>query len=266
MKQSHTSPNSTWTQLLKLSTVGQEGPVCHRRQRHEGISPHLTTEELAKARNYWISLSQRDHFCLEIESLKNDSITPESSSLFVLHPFMDSSGLVRVGGRVQDLVRFKASYHSSWETSDHETHNLVGTHAINCYMLGLLSSWHLCVVIIISLVVVKPFHPSLASASSAAELRSSRRVNSWDNFLLNAALQAPYLITGPFYIKYGSVRKPTIIKAYVCIFLSQGSSFGVCCRSDHRRVYRYSPTFHCPSITDSTLLEAMVKGIYTSLL
>ena len=75
---------------------------CHRRQRREGISPHLTTEELAKARNYWISLSQRDHFCLEIESLKNDSITPESSSLFVLHPFMDSSGLVRVGGRVRN--------------------------------------------------------------------------------------------------------------------------------------------------------------------
>ena len=25
---------------------------------------------------------------------------------------------------------------------------------------------------------------------------------------------------GPFYIKYGSVRKPTIVKAYVCIFVS----------------------------------------------
>ena len=75
---------------------------CHHRQRREGISPHLTTEELAKARNYWISLSQRDHFCLEIESLKNNSITLESSSLFVLHPFMDSSGLVRVGGRVRN--------------------------------------------------------------------------------------------------------------------------------------------------------------------
>lgn len=25
---------------------------------------------------------------------------------------------------------------------------------------------------------------------------------------------------GPFYIKYGSLRKPTIVKAYVCIFVS----------------------------------------------
>ena len=25
---------------------------------------------------------------------------------------------------------------------------------------------------------------------------------------------------GPFYIKYGFVRKPTIVKAYVCIFVS----------------------------------------------
>ena len=25
---------------------------------------------------------------------------------------------------------------------------------------------------------------------------------------------------GPFYIKYGSVRKPTIVKGYVCIYVS----------------------------------------------
>ena len=26
--------------------------------------------------------------------------------------------------------------------------------------------------------------------------------------------------TGPFYVKYGSVHEPTVIKAYVCIFVS----------------------------------------------
>ena len=66
------------------------------------MSPHLTTEELIKADNYWISLSQKEHFSLEIESLENDSITSESGPLFMLHPFVDFNGMVPVGGRVQN--------------------------------------------------------------------------------------------------------------------------------------------------------------------
>ena len=61
--------------------------------------------------------------------LPGDRISQERlhhSRVFVLHPFMDSSGLVRVGGRVRN-ARISLS---SWETADHETHNLVGTHAI----------------------------------------------------------------------------------------------------------------------------------------
>ena len=67
------------------------------------MSPHLTTEEVIKADNYCISLSQKDHFSLEIESFKNNSIVSESSPLFVLHPFVDSNGIVQVGGRVQNV-------------------------------------------------------------------------------------------------------------------------------------------------------------------
>ena len=49
-----------------------------------------------------MALLQSDHFFLEIESLKIVSIAPESSPQFVLHPFVDSDGLVRVGGRMEN--------------------------------------------------------------------------------------------------------------------------------------------------------------------
>ena len=26
--------------------------------------------------------------------------------------------------------------------------------------------------------------------------------------------------TGPVYLKYGSIRKPTVVKAYICVFVS----------------------------------------------
>ena len=78
--------------------------------RKEG-SPHLTSEELVKAETYWVSLSQRAHFSQEIESLQSNSPTPESSPLFVLHPFVDSSGLVQVGGRMQNARISYASRH-----------------------------------------------------------------------------------------------------------------------------------------------------------
>ena len=63
---------------------------CRSREHRVGVLSHLSTEELVKADNYWMALSQSDHFFLEIESLKIVSIAPESSPQFVLHPFVDS--------------------------------------------------------------------------------------------------------------------------------------------------------------------------------
>ena len=74
---------------------------CRHQEHHQGISQCLTTEDLARVEEYWISLSQKDCFCQDIESLKNDSVIHKSSPLFALHPFMDSNGLVRVGGRLE---------------------------------------------------------------------------------------------------------------------------------------------------------------------
>ena len=78
-----------------------------RNQESQRITSYLTTEELLRADHYWIFYSQQDHFSPEIGCLRLNSTIPESSSLFPLHPFIDSNGLVRVGSRIQNA---KISY------------------------------------------------------------------------------------------------------------------------------------------------------------
>lgn len=56
---------------------------------------------------------------------------------------------------------------------------------------------------------------------------------------------------GPFQIKYGHVRKLTIVKTYICLFVcmlsSQGSSLGVCLWYNYRSLCSNTPSLHCQS-------------------
>ena len=49
-----------------------------------------------------IRLSQSDHFGTEIETIKKGCLPSSTSGLLSLHPFVDSSGLLRVGGRLKN--------------------------------------------------------------------------------------------------------------------------------------------------------------------
>ena len=59
-------------------------------------------KELVAAETYWLSISQHDHFAQEIDALQKKHMIHNSSCLLPLHPLVDSSGLLRVGGREQN--------------------------------------------------------------------------------------------------------------------------------------------------------------------
>ena len=61
-------------------------------------SPILTVKELSAAEKYWIRIIQA-HFTSDIAALKNKCGLSNDSSLLSLRPFIDSDGLLRVGGR-----------------------------------------------------------------------------------------------------------------------------------------------------------------------
>ena len=76
--------------------------ICCRPSRNNSSSIPLTVEELTNAENYWISYAQQECFFTEIESLKHKQVLPASSKLLSLRPFIDSNGILRVGGRQQN--------------------------------------------------------------------------------------------------------------------------------------------------------------------
>ena len=82
------------------------------------MSP-LTVEELTTAATYWLSISQQEHFANEIDAIQKKFSIPNSSCLLPLHPFVDSSGLLRVGGREQNS---KAPYSSQHPIIIHGNH------------------------------------------------------------------------------------------------------------------------------------------------
>ncbi|XP_076247806.1 uncharacterized protein LOC143187478 [Calliopsis andreniformis] len=62
----------------------------------------LTATELQVAQKQLIRLAQREIFNNEIEALRKDHMVPKQSSLLSLSPFLDNSGLIRVGGRLNN--------------------------------------------------------------------------------------------------------------------------------------------------------------------
>ena len=198
-----------------------------RNQESQRITSYLTTEELLWADHYWILYSQQDHFSPEIESLRLNSTIPESSSLFPLHPFIDSNGVVRVGGRIQNA---KISY---------DLKHPIILHGKQPVTRLIISTEHLRLLhggpTLVTASLSRRYHIVGCRKAVRSIVRNCivcRRATAKPHNQLMGQLPTERVTpgavfenvgvdyAGPFQIKYGPVRKPTIIKAYVCLFVS----------------------------------------------
>ena len=138
---------------------------CRARKKDTAlITSPLTVGELDKAESYWVKLSQRAHFSREIGALKAERGISRASPLLSLNLFLDTVGLLRVGGREQNSKRLYGSQHP---------------------------------------LIMHARHPIAKFLARSEHVR---------------LLHVGY--AGPVYIKLGAVRRPTIIKAYVAVFVS----------------------------------------------
>ena len=187
----------------------------------------LTVQELTRAQVYWMSMSQEDHFAEEIKSVKKGRVSSSTSRLLSLHPFMDPSGLLRVGGRES---RSKLSYDNQHPIILHGKHpvtkliirseHLRLLHAGPTLLASSLSSrFHVircrqAVRFITRGCTICRRHAARPRPQMMGQLPMERITPGpvFDKVGVDYA--------GPVYIKYGHVRKPTIVKAYICIFVS----------------------------------------------
>lgn len=64
----------------------------------------LTPTELTNAENFWILHIQASYFASELSTLTNDKTLPKSHPFLRLAPFIDESGILRVGGRLRNAL------------------------------------------------------------------------------------------------------------------------------------------------------------------
>ncbi|GFS80309.1 integrase catalytic domain-containing protein [Trichonephila clavipes] len=67
----------------------------------KGIGP-LDLGELKKAEQLLLRLVQKEEFKVEMNGIQNSSMVPSNSRVKILNPFIDSEGILRIGGRLRN--------------------------------------------------------------------------------------------------------------------------------------------------------------------
>ncbi|GFT12616.1 DUF5641 domain-containing protein [Trichonephila clavipes] len=62
----------------------------------------LDLEELKKAEQLLLRLEQKEEFKVEMNGIQNSAMVPSNSRVKTLNPFIDSEGILRVGGRLRN--------------------------------------------------------------------------------------------------------------------------------------------------------------------
>ena len=220
---------SSFTKLKRVTAWSLRfiNNCCARKNGSTRVISCLTVEELTAAETFWYSISQQDHFTEEFDALQSRSTIHGSSCLLPLHPFVDSSGLLRVGGRE---CNSKAPYSSQHPIILHGKHPIVRL-LIRSEHLRLLHAGPKLLIASLG----RRFHiigHHKVTRSITRGCVTCRRTAAKPQPQMMGQLPIERVTpdsvfdrvgvdyAGPFYIKYGFVRKPTIVKAYVCVFVS----------------------------------------------
>ena len=191
------------------------------------MTPVLTVSELAAAEIYLVRFSQEAHFSEEIALLESGKDLPRGSSLLSLHPFLDPHGVLCIGGREQNSQLSYAQMHPMILHGKHLLAKLI----IRSEHQRLLHAGPM----LVSSTVARRFHilgmrktvRSVTRQCVTCCRQGVRPIPQKMGQLPNERV-APGAVfekvgvdyVGPLQAKYGMVRKPVVIKAYICIFVS----------------------------------------------
>ena len=170
---------------------------------------------------------QREHFAEEIKALREQAVLSSSSSLLPLHPILESTNLLRVCGRQQYS---KLSYSRQHPLILHGKHPvtklIILTEHVRLLHAGptLLSSslsrrYH---------IIGSCKAGRFITRGCTACRRNSAKPHPQRLGQLPIERNTPDSVfdrvgvdyAGPMYFMYGHVLKPTVVKAYVCVFVS----------------------------------------------
>ena len=191
------------------------------------LSHSLSIGEIVVAENYWYSLIQHQHFPHELTALHNGKDLHHSSCLIALHPFLDSCGLLRVGGRIHKAKIDFPSRHPVVIHGQHPISKLI----IRSEHVRLLHAGPT----LLTCMLNRRFHiiggrRSIRSITRSCIICRRTTVRPQDQLMGQLPTERISIdcvfsqvgldYAGPFLLKVGHTRRPTIVKAYACLFVS----------------------------------------------
>ena len=219
---------STFTHLKRVTAwilrfVNNLRSVSSKRS----LSPHLTVPELNSAECYWLMHVQKEAFPKERNALEKERPLPKNSRLLPFRPIWDKErSVIRVGGRMSNSSLTYSQSHPVILDGKHRITKLIVLsehlrlmHAGPTLLLSSLNQrFHIVgarktVRFITRQCITCKRHSIKPQDQLLGQLPSER-----------VSLAAPFEksgvdYAGPFQIKYGHVRKPTVIKTYICLFV-----------------------------------------------
>ena len=187
----------------------------------------LSLAELKSAERNWISSIQKETFSQEIKSLRSGKHVMRSSPLKLLNPFLDDQGLLRVGGRERHSMR---SYDVKHPLIIHSRHPLVRILIVSEHTRLLHAGPTLLSASLSSRFHIIRGRSVIRSVTRNCVIcrRKSARPRPPLMGQLPPARVTPDIVfsnvgvdyAGPVLIKLGAVRRPTVIKAYIAVFVS----------------------------------------------
>ncbi|XP_078040736.1 uncharacterized protein LOC144471982 [Augochlora pura] len=114
---------------------------CLRFVSRPRVTRRLSVEELQRAKEKIISLTQQQSFAQELHDLKTGSQLNSKSKLLPLSPFIDERGILRVGGRLQNSnLPFKQMHPILLPKSNHITEFIIRESHVQNYHSGLTAT------------------------------------------------------------------------------------------------------------------------------
>lgn len=186
----------------------------------------LSVEELNKALVCIFKVAQTEHFTEDISSLEKEQVVSKRSSLLTLHPFLDSQGLLRVGGRlVNASLSFDAKYPVILPSYCHVTdllieyeHRYLG-HAGPQSILNSLRQrvWPINALRRIKYILLKCVKCHRFKAAMSKQLMGSLPVERVQ--LIRPFFNVGIDFGGPIMVKESRLRKSIVSKAYIALFV-----------------------------------------------
>ncbi|GFU77525.1 integrase catalytic domain-containing protein [Trichonephila clavipes] len=186
----------------------------------------LDLGELKKAEQLLLKLVQKEEFKVEMNGIQNSAMVPSNSRVKTLNPFIDSEGILRVGGRLKNSdINYNQKFPILLPSKHKLTYLIVeyfhkkflhsGPQSL-LYQIRqnfwILNGRNICRKVVHNCVICCKANPTCTD-QIMADLPRDRVIK---NYPFNVS---GVDFCGPFYIKYKGQRKGVYNKIYVCIFI-----------------------------------------------